>query len=342
MNTPTCKRELVSPKKAAFYLSETDKSGFKNRNLSQSTINKYCGDIERGHWYSNTGETIKLGLIKNKPVVVDGQHRLQAIVLSGKDQYMWIFRYVPLDAFQFLDQGKPRDLSDILFIKGSDWNKESSILASTGRMLWKEDTTGDPAIRPSGVSAESDGNIANYLFERYSDLPANWALMKDYISLAQKGQLGGHAWLYYLLYRWLQLDGEKWAEVIEYLLVFGARRYANILLLRNPNSKTAVKLLFEHPTNPKPPTKGFELALDYILKIRMEAKEEGFGKVHKARNVDLMVETCRAYVVAWNSMREGRVIKTKKGFEKALKEHLDIIITDNGVKTGNNYIGISK
>ena len=110
------KRETFTPAKARRLLDvSANIEGFENRAPAKSVVSRYAGDITRGHWFADTGETIKLALADDGKTefVIDGQHRLMAVVEANAACAFWVMRHVPVAAFQYLDQGKPRDLVNI-------------------------------------------------------------------------------------------------------------------------------------------------------------------------------------------------------------------------------------
>lgn len=92
--------ETITPKKAAEWLRQNN----RNRPLSDKWANELAGRITRGEWKMN-GETIKFNCDGN---IVDGQHRLQAIVKAGISVPCYVVRGVQEDAFDTIDQGMKR------------------------------------------------------------------------------------------------------------------------------------------------------------------------------------------------------------------------------------------
>ncbi len=70
--------------------------------------------LRRGEWVLN-GETIK---IAENGTLIDGQHRLQAVVDSGVAIETLVMRDMPLAVQDTVDTGRRRRLSDILAIEG--------------------------------------------------------------------------------------------------------------------------------------------------------------------------------------------------------------------------------
>jgi hypothetical protein len=110
INSLTFEEVLITPEYAEKLL-KLNKSN--NRPLSQSKILQYTEDMISDNWRSGTGETIK---ISKTNVLIDGQHRLRAIIFSGISVLMHISRGHEVDVFTVLDTGKPRGASDVLSI----------------------------------------------------------------------------------------------------------------------------------------------------------------------------------------------------------------------------------
>jgi hypothetical protein len=70
--------------------------------------------MERGEWMLN-GETIK---VADDGTLLDGQHRLQAIVDSGVEIETMVMRDLPMAAQDTIDTGRRRRLADLLAIEG--------------------------------------------------------------------------------------------------------------------------------------------------------------------------------------------------------------------------------
>ncbi len=102
--------ESIGPKLAAEYL----RSNAENRKISKVTVRRYAGDMRRGEWVVN-GEAIKFD---EHGRLMDGQHRLLAIVESGATIDIAVFRDVARDTFKTLDSGKIRSPSDSLSALG--------------------------------------------------------------------------------------------------------------------------------------------------------------------------------------------------------------------------------
>lgn len=96
---------------------------FRNRKFSQTTANFYRDEILAGRWAEHNGETIKLD---RDNVVVDGQHRLWAIIESGKTIDCLVICGVNRRDVGTMDIGKRRSAADFI----SDGNVRTVTLSS--------------------------------------------------------------------------------------------------------------------------------------------------------------------------------------------------------------------
>jgi hypothetical protein len=118
----------VSPELATKWLN-----GHVNfRPISERTISQYIADIAGGRWQEN-GETIKLD---EHGKLVDGQHRLEAIIRSGKSVESWVFEGARKAILRTVDTGKRRTLGDLLHHNGEKYpNALATLLGMVHRHL---------------------------------------------------------------------------------------------------------------------------------------------------------------------------------------------------------------
>lgn len=100
-----------------------------NRRLSKTTIQRYAADMIRDRWQP-TGEAIKFD---RQGRLIDGQHRLNAVVAARKTVQMLVVRDLSSEVIQVLDTGKPRSAADALTIAGH--NGYSNELAALARKI---------------------------------------------------------------------------------------------------------------------------------------------------------------------------------------------------------------
>lgn len=112
-----------------------------NRPLIDSYVDKLAKDMTEGRWIQN-GDTIR---ISNTGVLLDGQHRLAAIVKSGVDQTYLVASDLANDAFAVTDNGKPRTTGHVLAHEGIP-HYNAVAAASMLAACWEKH--GDPAPSP--------------------------------------------------------------------------------------------------------------------------------------------------------------------------------------------------
>jgi len=113
--------ETITPEIAAKYLGQND----NNRPLQPSWVKRLTESMLRNEWTIN-GEAIKIGVSGN---VLDGQHRLHAIIKSGASIQTVVMHNVSDQVFLTLDQGKRRSASDGFAIEG--YTNTNTLAAAT-------------------------------------------------------------------------------------------------------------------------------------------------------------------------------------------------------------------
>lgn len=101
----------ITPAMAEKWLAATT---FRNRDVSMVVINRYASDMAAGKWALN-GESIVLDDNGN---VIDGQHRLRAIIKAGVPIKSLVVRGADHSVFPTFDIGAKRGGKDVLSIAG--------------------------------------------------------------------------------------------------------------------------------------------------------------------------------------------------------------------------------
>ena len=132
--------QTVSPVKAAELLA----ANTSNRPLSKPTVRSFAEAMRRGDWVV-THQGIAFDV---NGVLVDGQHRLAAIIEADVAVELTVFTDVDQGTFDVLDTGKRRNAADVLAIEGE---KSSTMLAAMVRTVWLFENR--PDLNWSGGSA---------------------------------------------------------------------------------------------------------------------------------------------------------------------------------------------
>jgi hypothetical protein len=98
---------LVTPEQANEWLRSNAED---NRHQRIKKIESFARDMKAGKWQI-TGDTIK---ITPEGILIDGQHRLKAVVLAGVPVYMVVAFDVPHSAMAVVDTGTARTFADNL------------------------------------------------------------------------------------------------------------------------------------------------------------------------------------------------------------------------------------
>ena len=117
---PTASFVTVTPDTARNWLSLNT----KNRNLRKADLDRYKRDMLAGNWRL-AGDPIRFG---TNGALLDGQHRLTAIVETGVTLPLLVIRGVQPEAQAVMDTGRRRTAADALAIDGKG---NATLLAAT-------------------------------------------------------------------------------------------------------------------------------------------------------------------------------------------------------------------
>lgn len=282
-------KEIVTPKKAASMLGVTEKKGFTNRSLSSPYVLKYARDMGAGNWYPDTGETLK---ITNEGVVVDGQHRLHAIIKADISVPMWVCRGIKKDMAKFVDGGQSRDLKAIMELNG--W-RDARLLAVVGKMIWRYDHCGEAYGQTSGFSA-AEGNIYDWLLASEPGLQSQWDSQKKLIRKCYTGVSKSipETTLFYLLYQWSKEDSGLADEIFGY---------------------------FSSGSQGLPPHPSIGFFKDYAIELKM-LDNAGKRPVTKNRQTDVKEILLSAADYAWSLTKNKKRSITYNGFKSGFGQKL--------------------
>lgn len=134
---------MVAPKQAAEWLARNK----GNRPLGGTTVDRYAAYMQLGEWVVN-GEPV---ILDDEENLLDGQHRLEAVIRSGVSVPMLVVYGVPAEVFPTLNTGKTRCLADVLAIKGE---ANQRTLAGALRLVYFQERGQLASLRQgkSGVS----------------------------------------------------------------------------------------------------------------------------------------------------------------------------------------------
>lgn len=117
---------MMSPEQAAKLLKSND----RNRSPSEALIANLAAQMKSGGWKLN-GETI---IVDRNGQLMDGQHRLSAVVVAGVPVPMLVVWDAEPSAFTTIDTGRSRKNSDFMSALG---HKQATRLAAAAATIWK-------------------------------------------------------------------------------------------------------------------------------------------------------------------------------------------------------------
>jgi len=129
---------MVSPDGARQML----KRNGNNRAVSKKHINFLSNEMKKGNWLFD-GAPIRFS---EGGVLLDGQHRLNAVIDSDTTQQFLIVTGIEHEAFKVMDTGKNRNAGDIMSIEGIKYPNQT---AATIRIIIK---------MKNGVTSNGGGN----------------------------------------------------------------------------------------------------------------------------------------------------------------------------------------
>jgi ribosomal 50S subunit-associated protein YjgA (DUF615 family) len=135
-------RVTVTPTLAAEFLS---KNVERNRPIKKDIVMMYANDMSGGRWQSDNGETIKFD---TNGFLIDGQHRLSAVLRSGVSIAMWVVTDIDHISIKTIDTGAARTVGNIMHMDGEiDANKKAALVRNLLKL--KTHSCKFPLARPT-------------------------------------------------------------------------------------------------------------------------------------------------------------------------------------------------
>jgi hypothetical protein len=123
---PIAHVETITPEIAGEMLESG--YGVTNRSIMRAAVERYSRDMRDGKWFM-TGEAIKFD---RGGQLIDGQHRLYAVIQSGVTIETLVIRGVDQHAFAFMDSGQKRTTGQYLAMHG--YTNSNSIAAAANAL----------------------------------------------------------------------------------------------------------------------------------------------------------------------------------------------------------------
>jgi hypothetical protein len=139
--------QLATPEWAADLLQRNT----RNRKLVKPAVERIRDAIAAGRWEFNAEPVI----LDRDDVLIDGQHRLQAIVEAGIAVPLLVVEGVQPAVFSSLDQGRSRSRADVLSIPNEAGEREQRTNTLAGAIVelyrWEHGDMGNPTAVPDNA-----------------------------------------------------------------------------------------------------------------------------------------------------------------------------------------------
>ena len=156
MTTPTFEVVTMTPQWASQLLGQ---SAQKNRKFKRKHLERLTHTIQSGNWYI-TAQGIALDSEDN---ILDGQHRLAAVVKAEKPIQIMLGRNLDPKIFNVVDTGATRTAGDVLDILGSSKGKTIAAALKNYQLYYQH-----PKIKWSGNHTPSHTEVTK-LYELHKD-----------------------------------------------------------------------------------------------------------------------------------------------------------------------------
>lgn len=156
----TTERIVIGPELATEMLDHNN----RNRRLSNERVAQYAAAMRQGLWQFD-GSPIRFDVQGN---VIDGQHRLWAIVETELSFEFLVIRNLPSETFATIDTGKARNFGDMISIEFPSAVSISQLAATTAVLYrWSKGERG-AALQGKARSGVIPGAVLmEYLRPRY-------------------------------------------------------------------------------------------------------------------------------------------------------------------------------
>lgn len=234
---PPAVRLSVTPEMAKVMMERNSSDEWHNRPASEKGVARFARAMASGRW-AYTAETIIFSRTGN---LLNGQHRLQALILSGATIEVLVAFGVEDEAFRMMDTGVSRTAGHIFAIENvPNYNFTASVCRIVRSYLDSQTWTGSNS---SGVNAPDNDELLDFYYQ-HPNIPNSYAVARK---LSDAGLLS-----------------PRWGGAIHYICALKNRKEADAFF-----EKVASDL---GHTDPKAP--------EYLLRKRMldSARSAGDNK----------------------------------------------------------------
>jgi hypothetical protein len=158
------------------FAAELMRLNTKNRPVRTPAVKQMAGDMSLGNWKFN-GDSIR---ISKTGVLLDGQHRLMALIESGTTQRFNIQTGLEDEVFDVIDIGRLRTASDAVAVKG---HKNYGNIAGAIKLIIAYDRG---SLRRTAAGGIGEDRISNHDVIKYLETKINIDDMNECATFGNK------------------------------------------------------------------------------------------------------------------------------------------------------------
>jgi len=147
----TSEEKLITPAIAQRYL---DRIHPNQRSVNRMAVARYTAAMKAGKWEHNHQNALSI----QDGFLIDGQHRLLAVVASGMSLWMLVHKYEPGTTVGGIDRTHPRNLGDHFDMSGVTQRGFGRKFAAIARMVYTLSRDGG---KDNGIDAEIQATMVH-------------------------------------------------------------------------------------------------------------------------------------------------------------------------------------
>ncbi len=147
-----------------------DKHNTRNRTVRPRVVEEYTRTILRDRWQDHLQNAVQ---IDTEGILIDGQHRLLAIIAAEKAVPLGVEYDVPPEIVEIIDRGSPRRVSDLPALAHI---KNKNLVASVAKVLLGEDE-GFALYDYTGPSRFSHQEVGDFILKNEDEIVAGTLLV---------------------------------------------------------------------------------------------------------------------------------------------------------------------
>lgn len=188
--TPTLRHEIVTvtPEIAREWLAQPFA---RQRTVSATKVGTYARAMAEGRWQEPSLDPIAF---TSDGQLLNGQHRLAALITTGRPLEMLVAHEVPETLFDIIDTPRPRTAAQ--FVRGAHPTQH---VAAARMVLWHQQRRDLGRRRPTGQAVQFDNDVLLALIEGPTGGELSRAVEEAYRAWRSSGiPVGAHAAVLYL------------------------------------------------------------------------------------------------------------------------------------------------